>query len=256
MLGTLFGGNKTKTVADAVNKICAEVTQSFVSKCIMAATQEQLIEVKNISGDFILDGASFEQGASVDMTCVMATSVQADIQANIAQKIAQFAKTEGLAGLSGLSNSAAEIETIIKNEFGLKINQETLQESVMQTLQRQKISAENVGGNVVLSNISMNQSVKMVASAILSSSGYSSVIADVITDLKAAASSKETDPFANLISAMKAMATTWMLVILGVVIIVGIVLFVFIRYVFTTDTGSKLIDMGADVAKTAVAIAV
>lgn len=244
-----MGGTESKTTSAIVNEIAMDVAQESISRCIQSATQEQLIAIEGVSKDVVISGTKMRQGSSVNMQCVLSAEMQADIQSKIAQQIAQMAESKGIALLSALGRTKGEASTVIKQMFSASVKQSTVQETIMQTFQKQAITVANVGGKVVVKDTDMDQTLEMTAKAIISSSGYSKTISDIATAIDQSAATEETGPLDTLFSMIKGVASSWIFMILGIVVVGGLVFIFFMKYLFTTDTGAALVKSGTEIAQ-------
>lgn len=252
MLSWLFGdkmGTQSKSTTDVLTSIALDVAQKNISRCVQAATQEQMIAVENVVGNVEISGVSLKQGMSVNMQCAMSSSMQSDIQSQIANQFTQQAKAEGIALLSALGRTDAEVQTNVRQIFQAHVDQTTLQESVMQALQKQAITVHTVGGSAIISNVTMEQSAEMVATATINSTGYTSAITEIANKVDQSTESKETGPLDTFFTMVKSAISSWIFMLVGLALIGGIILIVFLRYLFTTETGAQLVKSGTEIAQ-------
>lgn len=194
-----------------------------------------------------------KQGMSVDMSCALSNQMQANLQGQIASEIAQYAQSQGIAMLSALGRTLSEAETNITQIFQARAKQTNLQEAVMQNLQQQEISVGQTGGNVVIKSITMEQSAEVVAQAIISSSGIAEAISDIANKIDQKAETEETGPLDTFFGMIKSVVSSYVFMVVGIVVVAGLIMIFFVKYLFTTETGALLIKEGADIAKTQIA---
>lgn len=221
-----MGGTSSKTTAQVLTEVSTQVTTDSIMTCTSIATQEQMIAFNNVKGDVTISNVNMTQGVAVDLNCVMDSNKQADIANKVAEAIAQQAESKGQAVLSALGSTKAEATSNIKNQLMTGISANTKTELDAQINQQQTISATNIGGSVVASNITMDQGATMIASSLMKTATYSSVINESATKMDQKSSSEEKNPIAEMIKALGSIfsAPVWILggIILFIVVIVVI----------------------------------
>lgn len=225
-----------------------EAVQENMARCVQAATQEQLIAASRVAGDVTISGVSMKQGMNVNMQCLLGNDMQSAIQSDMASKIAQYAETNGIALLSALGSTAATAEAAIQQIFTAKTRQVNTQEAIMQNVQRQGIKANDIGGKLIISDITMAQTADVIAKAIVTSSGYASAISTIANAIDNKAAATETGPLDTLFAAIKDMVNSTMFMFVGLALVGGLVFIFFMKYLFTTDTGAMLVKSGTDIA--------
>lgn len=247
-----MGNTKSAKVSarvDQLNEIAINATTKVISGCSTVASQQQLISVHNVSGSVEISGVRLKQGASVNMKCIMKTETQSKIQDEIASQISQSLANESIAALSALGGSGAAARTNIKNALANNMDVEIISTSVTESLQSQAIVVGNVGKNVYISDITMQQTNDIIAEAIIGQSSYSEVINDIATQVEQTATSKEVNPLQSLFDFLSTATTGWMLMI-GAVVIAGIIGFVVFSNIFLgSEAGTALGKAAAEQIK-------
>lgn len=197
-----MGGTQSKNTASVLNDIAVNVAMDSVMSCTVAATQSQLLELKNIEGDVTISGVSMLQGSSVDANCVMQADKQNEIASSIANALAQHAEAKGQAVVSALGNTKSQVVSNITNKLTNNINANTKVEFVTQIDQIQKVGVENVSGNVVIQNMSFEQSAQLVAKALMKTRAYSEVINETAAKIDQATKTEEENPIAGIIDSV------------------------------------------------------
>lgn len=232
-----MGGTTSKNTLDVLNQIALDVAQSNTSRCVATATQQQIIEASNVAGDFILDGATLSQGVSINMDCLLRSDTQAKIQSEISTQIAQYADSQGQAMLSALGKTSAEAAANIKTLFSSSVKLDTLNESITKSLQVQTIRGVNIGGDMIVKNVTMSQTADVVAKALIQSSSYAEVINTVAQAIDQKSSAKEESPLQGLFD----MISGGMWLVIGLVVAAAVVVVVFIRYFFNSGAATETI---------------
>jgi len=196
-----MGGVSSKTTVDVLNEICTQVTMDSMMECSGVATQDQMIAFQNIKGDVTISNVNMSQGVAVDLTCLMTANKQSDIADKVAAAIGQNADSKGQAFLSLFGNTKADATSNLKNQIMNRLSATTTEELKAQINQQQAIVAANVGGTVVMRNVSMDQSAKMVASSLMKTATYSSVINESANKMDQKSSAEEKNPIAEMIKA-------------------------------------------------------
>lgn len=240
------GGSKSSSSAELLNQIAISATQSIISRCVTQATQQQLLSVKNVAGNVSMSGVSMSQGASVDVKCMMTAQVQSAIQNQIANDIAQYAQSQSEAFIGALGQSIAEAKVNIQNRLSLAVNQSTLQESFNAAIQDQQIEVANVGGNVIMKDISMAQSLQLTAETLINGTAYSTVINDIANAVDQTTDAKQTNPIAELIDSVGGIFSSWIGMVIAIATVGGVVMLVFVFMFFRSGVANTLGDAAAD----------
>jgi len=225
-----MGGTTSKSTSDVLTELCINATQESVASCVQAATQEQRIAAQNIKGDVTISGTTMSQSMAVNMSCVLSADTQNTIQQNIANQIVQYAKSEGVALLSALGKSSSEAVANVKSIFTANVKQSNLSQNVQQNIQKQSIDVATIEGTVVIKDIDMVQTADVIAKAIVSSAGYSSAISTVANALDQKTETKEVGPLDSFFSLIGSVASTWIYMIIGIVLIGGIIMIFFMTF--------------------------
>jgi hypothetical protein len=235
-------GSKSSTTSDTLTDLSIKAIQSSISKCITTATQSQLLSIKSVKGNVTVTGTSLSQGSSVKMDCLLTSDSQSDIQASISNAIVQWAKSQSEALLGVLGKSEAEAVSNVKNKLAVSISQTTLQEALSLASQKQAVEIGDVEGNVVISGLTMTQTLEMVASTIIKGTAYSTVISDIATSMDQSSESTQTNPIAEVIDSVGSIVSTalssWMIIVAVIVICGALISVVFIKTFFSSSSSS------------------
>lgn len=221
-------GPSSKTTVEVLNDICTQVTMDTIMKCTAVATQEQMIALK-AKGDITISDVGMSQGVSINMNCVMQADKQNEIKDKVSAAITQNADSKGQAFLSLFGNTKADAIANIKNKLTNTVTANDELDFKTQLSQQQTISAE-AGGNIIMANISMDQSAKIAASALMKTATYSTVINESANKMDQKASSEDKNPIAEMIKAVGSIFSIPVLILGGIVLAVVLV-FVMIKFV-------------------------
>jgi hypothetical protein len=248
-----MGGSSSKTTTDVVTDIAVKAVQKNISRCVVSATQEQLLSVKDVLGNVTISGVRMRQGASVNMNCVMEAVTQSAIQNSIANDIAQWAESQSVAVLGALGTSRSEAESNIRNQLMTSSIQDTTQEAFMQAIQKQGVEVAGVSGNVVIGDVSLDQSLEMVAKAMITGTAYSSVVNDVANKVAQTAKSEQSNPISQILDSIGGIVGkvlgSWTAIIIVVVIVIAVVLGLFIKYFFSSGAATQMIGVAGEIAE-------
>jgi hypothetical protein len=220
-----MGGTQSKSTYTQLTDIATEVSMNSVMSCTTAATQTQLLSLTNVAGNVTIDSIDMTQGSSVNVQCVMDANKQNEISTAVANSIAQYAESKGQAVVSALGSTKTAVETNIQTRIRNAVNADTTMQLNSNLTQDQAVTAKNIGGNVVIGKLTMNQSAQMVASALMKTTAYSSVINDTATKIDQVSKSEEENPIAGIISAVtKAVISTPLMFGVGIIIFIVIII--------------------------------
>lgn len=193
------GQSQSLSTSQTVTNIATDVIMKHSLECIISANQSQLIEVKNISGDVTFDGSKLSQGSSLDVKCMMSLDKQTNMTNDISTALSQYAEAKGETVLSALGGSSAKIKNDLITEFKNSL-QDLSETSFINTLtQNQEIKVANVGGDVVMKDITMDQQAKMVAETLLQSKAYHDVINSFASKVDQVAIKEDVNPIKNVL---------------------------------------------------------
>ena len=220
-----MGGSHSKSTVEKLTSISTDVVNKTIQRCVVQATQSQMIKISDVHGDVDLQGASQKQGVSIDMKCIFSNKTQNDIQDQIAGSIAQQVQAKGgdFTALGGSSSSAA---TSIKNILTTNIHNESLSEQVTSSLQQQTVMVQGVDGNVVAAGLSQEQGSDIIAKAMIDTAQYTGAIhkiADAVDSSSKAESAGIFNSFFNMLGSFGNIFT--MAIIAGVIFVVLIFMY-------------------------------
>ena len=168
---------------------------------------------------------------------------QNNITNDIASALSQFAEAKGESMMAALGGSSAEIANSIKTEFKNHMEDISSTELVTALTQQQEIQVANVGGDVVMKGTTMGQQAKLIAETLLSSKTYNDVLNNFASKVDAVAKKEDVAPLKNILGGVGGVVkdtgealgglfqspgfiVTIVLVVLGVLVVGGIVLYV------------------------------
>lgn len=245
-----MGGSSSKSTVSQLTSLAVDVVNKNVQSCVSGATQSQLIKLHNIHGDVKLTGISQKQGASVNLKCVFTDEVQNKMQNDIAEQISNFVKSSGGDLTSALGGSDSDSNIDIKNYFKTNIHNETVSKQVSTTMQQQTISAIDVDGSLVISDLDQEQSAKLVAEAIVTSSQYNGVLNTLAEKIDASSSSEEKGIFNSMFGMFGDIAKyVAIAVVVGAIALAGLFI---ARWGYTRFIASSAKAVGAGAAKAAI----
>lgn len=231
-----MGGSQSTSTTASFTAISTKVTSDVIKKCMVTATQDQLLEV-SAGGDITLGDIGQKQGVSIDMKCAMSSETQNEIKNAVANALTQAAEAKGSGILSAVGGSGsttnAYITTVLNNEVSMK----DVQETVSGAMQRQKISI-NAGGNAIIGNVTQEQTASLIAEMIMSSRGYTSAIGTIASQVDQKSTAITTNPIQEMLQGIGQMVEgvtsvitkpMMYIFILIVIIVLGIVLVKIVR---------------------------
>lgn len=248
-----MGGTQSNNTSESLTQMSTKVAMSSILSCAGAATQGQILEFQNVVGDVTISNVSMTQASSVNMSCVMDSQKQSEIAGAVANTLAQFAQTQGQSVVSALGSTQSNVASKIKTQITNDISQTDSNQISTQISQSQKVSARNIGGNVVVKDLTMSQSAEIVAEALMKTSAYSTAINQVAAAVDQTTKTSEANFFAGIISSVGKAIGSMMAtpaIIFGVVVIFGLIfLFIFLKIVGSTSKVASSISGNDDLTK-------
>lgn len=224
-----MGGTQSKSTSDVLTMMGTNIASEVIQNCSSMASQSQLIEMGEVAGDFRLSDATFKQGVSIDMECVMDSSTQNEIANKMAASLAQEASAHGQGVMSALGGSSAEVQSNIATSIQNNISNNTKQETESAIFQEQAIKVGKVGGDVVIENLTMDQSAEVIAKGLMQSSAYNKAIQDTSMAIDQKSAAKNDNWIAGIVGEFTGVVTWIVVGIVGVLIIAAIIIFIIIK---------------------------
>jgi hypothetical protein len=197
-----MGGTSSKSIANDLTNLCTKVVADSLLTCTGIATQSQILSYTQIKGNLNVQNINLSQGTSVDLKCVMDAVKQSDIASKVAESLAQAAEAKGEAVLSAFGSTKSAAISNLTTQIQNNISANTTADLETVLSQNQELYVNNVDGNVVMTNVTMSQSATEVASALMHTQTYSTVINATADTIYQKTSSQETNPIADIVSAM------------------------------------------------------
>lgn len=226
IIDAIFGqtGTTAKTTTDIITEFSVAIAQKTVNECVTTATQEQVVGANWVRGDVVISDVLMRQNVSIDSSCVFSAEKQAKIQTDVANKIAQFAAAQGQAVLSLFGKTQSEAATNIRSAFKNSYSQSEIQRSVALTSQKQGFDFGVVGGSFIMNNVTMEQSARIVAEGIMTSSSYAEVINKVGTAIDQETKAEEKNPLNFIKDIFQGMSTTTAIIVGAIALVIIIMI--------------------------------
>lgn len=218
-----MGGTTSKNTVESINSLAVHMMVPTIQTCATSATQSQIIQFKNVSGNLDIRNISFEQGVTIDMDCLMESRKFNHIAGSIGEAIAQQAESMGQAGLSALGNTRADVISKVINKVQHNVNGSTKNQIIGIINQTQSMVITNITGNVILKNLSMEQSAHLIAYALMKSSTVSDVVNEFSREIDQLAKSEEKNVLASIFDGIAKIALVGFIAF-------AILFFIFLKY--------------------------
>lgn len=202
-----MGQTKSKNLVDIVNDVSASVIMNNVQNCSSVSTQTQ-----NISNSGWLIGVSQSSTSVINLNCASSFQMNTDIANQIANAIAQEAKSQNIALLGALNFNSAENIVNIASRVNNTITTSLVQNTLTSIAQAQNISGIGVGVG-----ISQTIDATTVQSALADAISRTNLATSIANDSNQSASAETTNPLSFITDSI------WIM-LLFVVIIIGAIL--------------------------------
>jgi len=227
-----MGTTASKSTAETLNDIAVEAVQRTVQNCTTTASQDQIMQVDYVVGNVDISGSTFTQGMTVDMQCMMSDTKQSEISNTLTNTIKQFADATSKGLLVPPGGTEAETINDITNRIKTGLTQESIQNSMTAVSQSQKIQFGFIGKNFTAKNVSMTQTMDVIAKSIVQTSAVQSIINKVANDIDQSSTSESTGAETAIAEGLFGMLGAWAYGVIGVVVIISLLLFGFMFYFF------------------------
>ncbi len=209
-----MGIKNSKTTVNIVNEIVPNVILQHAQNCSANVVQDMTY----VNSGFSLF-SSKKQTNTINLSCLANFKMNANIVADIANKIQQESETQGIAVLDAISSSKADANLKLQNIIAPKITSELVQRAVVNVTQTMKIM--NTGTEIGSSYL---QSSDIVLEAIMQEVNNTGLAVDIDNNTTQKSSTKSENPFNFLTN----IATIWIVaILLVVVLIVGSIIYIF-----------------------------
>ena len=223
-------GPSTRTSIDVVNDAIANVIISNANKCSQTGAQSQVVYHSGIG---LFSGASQEMTLSAN--CVQNVTIDINLANDIASKIQQDAKAEGVALLDMFSNVHADAQAKLATRIQNNLKLETVQACNQFAIQQQVsvFTGTQIGSQ---DSQRTNQTMQCIQNAISNTKIANTIVND--SDQKASATSK--NPLAFL--------TDWMAGLFSgpgiMVMIMVLIIVVAAIYMYNSGSGTQGMQPG------------
>jgi hypothetical protein len=176
----IMGNTTSNTVTtEIINETVFNAVQKSVKEHTTLVENIQELEFVAIGGNVIIDETSLSQGSTLNVETFMDTDTQANLQADIANDVFTLMETQGGGVVPMFGKTEAEAHTTIENIFTYEVSQEDfmLQQDIM--MNKQSVSAVAVGGDVIVTGLTLDQAVEMDSTALMSTKQYAEAINEV-----------------------------------------------------------------------------
>jgi hypothetical protein len=235
-MGNWFG-IRSKSTVEVLNDLCTKVTADSILTCTHVASEKELVEINNVTGNVNLSHIDLQQAVSVDIDCTMKATKQSEIADKVAEAIVQTAEAKGQAFLSLFGNTRSEAVSNLTNKIKNTISAKTSEELKARITQEQTVHVHNVEGNVVVTDVNMRQGATQVAKALMKTTTFSKVINDSASKIDQKSATEDKNPIAEII---KSIFQAPVLLLGGIVL--GIVLLIILfKFGFSSSGKTQII---------------
>uniref|UniRef100_A0A6C0JV97 Uncharacterized protein n=1 Tax=viral metagenome TaxID=1070528 RepID=A0A6C0JV97_9ZZZZ len=197
-----MGGTQSNNTSKILNDIAMTATTKVMMSCVTSTAQSQSINFGHVGGNFSLDKTNLSQSVSVDASCAASSATTAEVAQQVGNAVAEHAESKGQAVLSALGNTKSSVASDITNKMSNSFENITSTSLITQTTQDQSIGAAVVGGNVTLSNITMEQGATVMAHAMLNNTATQEVLSTIANTIDQKTTSAEENPIAGIINSV------------------------------------------------------
>lgn len=154
-------------IQESVIKITTGVIVANSSTCSASAGSSQSAEFGTIKGDLIIKGLKFGSKQKIDLKCLQSSEFNQEMQADIEKKLTADIKNK-LEGQNIGAVQTAITKTTKKaiTDLTSTLDISNIKNCIAQSISSQKISAETVGGNVLLYDVNMDNVQEVVGDCI------------------------------------------------------------------------------------------
>lgn len=227
-----MGTTSSKSTSEILNEVAVDVVQRTVQNCTTSATQQQIMQVDYVNGNVDISHSTFTQAMSVDMSCLLSDQKTSEIANKLATEVVQFAEAKSRGLLVPPGGTEASIISNLTNDIKTGLTQESVQNAITTGEQTQKIQFGFIGGNFIAKNVTMSQTMEIIAKSIVETAMVQSIINDVSNKVDSEATSESTGTDAVVADGLFGLLGTWAYGVIGIVVVISLLLFAFMFYFF------------------------
>lgn len=191
-----FGKTESETVIEDLSKTITNIAMSNINRCVVNSSQEQDAVIKN-SGFKIFSRNTVSQTTTVNASCAMNSSLEANLQNDIISAISQKTTSTGHGILSAFGNTEASARATLATIIESNVKMENIMEMYNRIEQKQRTGSENDG--VVLVEVNdFSQGAQVFAAATLSALENAGVFNTIRHHIDQVSSAESKNPFSFL----------------------------------------------------------
>ena len=217
------GGSSTQSTLTDISQNITNIAMSTVQNCVVTATEKQSNITVN-SGLLLSSSTNEAQSTSIASTCFQDAQLEANLQNQIINTIAQTNTSTGLAVLGAFGNSSASSTANLTNIVKSNVTLSNIQNNYNALTQNQSNETVNVGV-MLFSSTQMTQGATIFAAATLQAVENAQIlntISNYLTQQNSATQSNPLDFISNLLNSLTSTiliyAVIFILIICAVVV--------------------------------------
>lgn len=154
---TRMGGTSSKVTSEVTNKAITNFVMSLGKECSAGASNNIIFDFENVGGDYIFQGNTIEQKATVNFQCIQDSMSAAQIHDKMSTFLSQQSKTEGNPLSLPWGGVSSEESVKLYNEVTKDLKMEDIQKCALAAQDTFVKRGTNIGGNVVIKDNTITQ---------------------------------------------------------------------------------------------------
>lgn len=172
-----MGGAQSTTASQRIIANSIRDITTISQSCEVTLSADQLTEISGVSGNVVIGDASFKQKQSVNMKCLLTQTNVAKMMDSIKQNIISEVNNES--AMSLIANSRASIENKLVNVTTAESINNITSKVYASIANSQQLLVKDVGGNVIIGNLTMEQQTQTVLHSLLDASDTRSILKEL-----------------------------------------------------------------------------
>jgi hypothetical protein len=206
-------GTKAKSTVNVISETAVNASMRTIQSCVITGSQDQTIDLGYVSGDLDLNNVRQVQTSTINLSCLQQSNKKNELLDNMSNSIVQQAEAKGQAVLSLLGSTKGEALTNIRSSLNVSINMDSIQNNIISMAQSQKIKVAYVGGNAKLTNVSQEQTMKLVLDSFQSAVANNSIVKKMAASIDQKSAAEEKNPLSFITDFFGGIANTIMLIV-------------------------------------------
>nr|QIQ08581.1 lipid membrane protein of large eukaryotic DNA virus [Dikerogammarus haemobaphes virus 1] len=222
-----MGGAQSTTASERIITNTIRDITSISQSCEVTLTGDQLTEISGISGNVVIGDIAFKQKQVINMKCLLTQRNVAKMIDSLRQHITSEVNNESVMSIA--ANSQASIENKLLNITSAESINNITTTVFNSVVNSQTLTIKDVGGNVIIGNLTMEQQAQTVLNNLLDASDTRSVLKELDSFEESASKNKESTVMGEFLAGVSSIFQSSTMIWVVLIIAALGALFIFLK---------------------------